>query len=62
MTMLTKIQSRADVITGNIQNLPIGEPMLQCVTSIQKFALQNALFSVLIDMCCVNIMVNILVE
>ena len=29
--------------TGNIQNLPIGGPMLQCVTSIQIFALLNAL-------------------
>ena len=29
--------SRANVIIGNIQNLPIGWLMLQCVTSIKKF-------------------------
>ena len=28
--------SRANVIIGNIQNLPFGERMLQCVTSIKK--------------------------
>ena len=28
--------SRVDVIIGNIQNLPIGGSMLQCVTSIKK--------------------------
>ena len=33
---LIKTLSRADVIIANIENLPIGGQMLQCVTSIKK--------------------------
>ena len=33
--------SRADLITGNVQNLPIVRPMLQCVTSNSKIRLSK---------------------
>ena len=36
--------SRADVIIGNIQNLHIRGLMLQCVTSIKKFAQTRVIF------------------
>ena len=43
--------SQADVIIGNIQNLSIGGPMLQCVTSIKKIH-QNLSNSLIVIVFC----------